>query len=151
MIKYLCLIIMSTPVQIDQGILSILNSNLPGCELNSNLAQWHTSTDNAKSIPKGTPCPNGYTAVPAQSYISSNETYQMCAKDWANDSVRPKIPQSFVEGVAVCQMRGLPPFPAKTVNWFPIILIISIIVLILGALALYFMNKTSPIIRSAPT
>jgi len=149
MIKYMCLIIMSTPVPIDQGILSILNSNLPGCELNSNLAQWHTS-DGAKSIPKGTLCPTGYYAVPAQSFISSNETYQMCAKNWSNDSVRSKYPQSFVEGVTACQMRmaGLPPFPAKSVNWFPIILIISIIVLILGALALYFMNKTSPNIRS---
>ena len=149
MIKYLCLIIMSTPVPIDQGLLSILNSKLPGCEFNTRLAQWFSSTGAAISVPKGTPCPTGYTAVPAQSYMASDATWQACGKNSATE----QMPQSYADGVRACQNPSsvapiTTPTKLEPVNWFPIILIISIIVLILGALALYFMNKTSPIIRS---
>ena len=136
---------MATPSPVDQGLLTILNSKLPGCEFNTRLAQWFSSTGAAKSVPKGTPCPTGYTAVPAQSYMASDATWQACGKNSATE----QMPQSYADGVIACMNKSTPapittPTKLEPVNWLPWLLIIAIVVLILGALGFYFMSKRAP-------
>ena len=123
---------------VDKGILSILNSKLPGCNLNLEIAQWYTTTGAAKSVPKGTPCPSGYTAVPSESYMASDATYQSCGKDSATD----KMPQSYVDGVMACMNKTTPPdiVPSKKMSWLP--WLILAVVLIIGIVGwFYFMIK----------
>ena len=122
---------------VDKGILSILNSKLPGCNLNSEIAQWYTTTGTVKSVTKGTPCPSGYTAVPSQSYFASDATYQSCGKDSATE----KMPQSYVDGITACMNKTTPPdiVPSKTTSWLP--WLILAVVLILGTTWAYFMIK----------
>ena len=130
------MIIMSAS-PVDKGILSILNSKLPGCNLNSEIAQWYTTTGAAKSVYIGTPCPSGYTAVPSQSYMASDATYQSCGKDLATD----KMPQSYVDGITACMNKTTPPdiVPSKTMSWVP--WLILAVVLTLGTMGFYFMIK----------
>ena len=160
---------MATPTPVDQGLLSILNSNLPGCEFNTRVAQWYGSTGAAKSVPKGMACPSGYTAVPAQSYMASDATYQSCGKNSATDV----MPQSYADGLRACQNRstvptsnlvceyckcptgsgrvdpGCPPnnmacvgCPPEPMNWFLIFLVIAIV-----ALGFYWVNRNKNITK----
>ncbi|BAT22098.1 hypothetical protein AR679_gp072 [Yellowstone lake phycodnavirus 1] len=166
------------PPGIDGGILSILNSKLPGCEFNTRVAQWYSSTGVAKSVPRGMACPTGYTAVPAQSYMASDAGWQACGKNSATE----QMPQSYADGLRACQNLSSPaPTPAPTsnlvceyckcpqgsgridpgcgpnnmmcvgcppeINWFPIIFVI-VIVLILAALGLYWMNQPKATIKN---
>jgi hypothetical protein len=140
------MIIMSAP-PVDKGILSILNSKLPGCNLNLEIAQWFTTTGAAKSVYIGTPCPSGYTAVPSQSYMASDATYQSCGKDSTTD----KMPQTYVDGITACMNKTTPPdivpskttppdiVPSKTMSWVP--WLILAVVLTLGTVGFYFMIK----------
>jgi len=129
---------MATPVPVDQGLLSILNSKLPGCEFNTRVAQWYTSNGAAKSVPKGTPCPDGYNPIPEQSDLASDATYQACGKI----SATGQMPQEYVDGFIACQNKLSAPSPGGTMNWLPWLIIA--IILIVGAVGIYFIFNQAP-------
>jgi hypothetical protein len=132
---------MATPVPVDQGLLSILNSKLPGCEFNTRVAQWYSSNGAAKSVPKGTPCPDGYNPIPEQSDLASNATYQACGKN----SATGQMPQEYIDGFMACKTNSQlaratpPPAPVGIMNWLPWLIIA--IILIFGAVGIYFISN----------
>jgi hypothetical protein len=150
------------PETIDAGILSILNSKLPGCEANHDYAEYVSVTGVNKSVPLGTPCPDNYLPIPDSNRLAFNNTYKMCGLISAN----PPPPQNnLVSRMQAC-MNASAPGPAPTSNlvceyckcpegsgridpgcgpnnmmcagcpqeidWFPIILVILIVLVLIG-------------------
>ena len=62
----------------DQGILAILNTNVPGCEANNDFATWAQTSRNVQSAVKGQPCPTGYETAAHDNDAFPDSSYYMC-------------------------------------------------------------------------
>lgn len=131
---------------VDQGFLSMLNSSLPNCSSNNELATF--ASPYVKSVAKGAPCDVGYTKdnpYTKGGLISSN-VYDLCA---STALVPP--PTDLQNRLMACVQSRYPsspsPAPAepkKIPSWaLPLILAI-VLILIVGAFG-YSMTRNKPV------
>ena len=130
--------------QIDQGLLSVLNSAVPNCEVNNEYATWVTSSARAKSVVKGTPCPNGYTKLrDREPEFNGNSQYDLCG----SNSINSSPPVDLTRRLESCIKNRSPspsPAPAPADSGLPawaIALIVILIIFLLGGVG-FMMTRT---------
>ena len=109
---------------LDQGILSIMNEALPGCEVNQDYARWAQETGNVKSVAKNQQCPVGYEMLAKTNKLYSNSLYDTCKL------LNMSMPVNFDTRLNACVYGGRSPASSSGLPMWALVLIIICVILI---------------------